>query len=751
MTYYVPQQAVPATPLLTAPPSSAPANGSHVAGGVNNSGPNGGISTAGPSIISSNTTNNSSGHVTNSNTPNANHPNGCLTGAYQSHTHTVGGSGGPIGGNLSHSGNTTYYGTGRIKRPNPPHFGSTGSSGASHVLTAASLPNGVATATYQLGHAVPTLTLAAAAPVQTTTGAQVTTDIVGNSGAPTTTTMYALPQHATIFPANMFPYAANTATTPIGTQAAPNMASQTAIIQPTGNQQNHGTGSVGGQENPSAGSLHNAHHSNTVITHFYTTTHHHAPHPSIHSGGHAVHAPGPSAIPIVDPASIAANVTAITPGAATTYTARNAGGVSVTGISQSAPSTPHSMPSSNIHHTQRNPTIYSTPPIVNNGGIANSTNSTPQYYGILESSHQSSATAGGSNHSNSPQNSYGPSTYEKRNNASGGGGKKPLSSQSASLGRQNSTSGVGYNGSSKPSPLLINSNNNNNDLRASPSNSSTNARPHSIKRGGGTNSGSVINEKPQTPLLSGPPSFAGSVNQSSGNNNCYTGLNTEVGTGSIPIVNVSKPPIRLNAAAAAFRQKGTNGTTNSGSIVEYRRNPTSQRNSPSTNASSNDNSNNNSPNSIHNSSSAATPLAVGCYAPSYMLNSQNNISDSASQHPPSLYITAAPSRGPTHIPPHLQSAANGAAVPAAAAAATASLPQQTATAVLGGAAAAAAAADVANAAAVAAAAATVAHHHHHQPLLGTYNPAASGLYFKYGHTYFAHVCILSSTISSVQI
>lgn len=263
-----------------------------------------------------------------------------------------------------------------------------------------------------------------------------------------------------------------------------------------------------------------------------------------------------------------------------------------------------------------------------------------------------------------------------------------------------------------------------------------------MKRSGG---GSV-NDKPQTPLLSGPPSFAGNANIS--NNSYATATNVEMTTGVVPMVNVAKPPVRLNAAAAAFRHKSTASTGSNaagGTVVDNRRNPASQRNSPSTNASSsNDNSNNNSPNSIQNSSNAATPIAAGCYAPSYMINAQNNGGEAALPHhpPPSLYITTATARGPAHIPPHLQSAAGGAAVSAsavqAAAAAASGLPQQTTTAVLGGAAAAAAAADVANAAAVAAAA-TVAHHHHPQPLLGTYNPGASGLYFKYGHTYFAHV------------
>ncbi|XP_065362349.1 protein encore isoform X3 [Calliphora vicina] len=730
MTYYVPQQAVPATSLLAAPPPSAPGNVSHVAGGVNTTGPNGGNSTAGPSTNSSNTTNNSLGHAGSGNTPNTSHQNGSLTTGYQSHVHTVGG-----GVGSSHSGGTTYYGTGRIKRPTPPHFTSAGTNGGHQVLAAASIPNGVTTATYQLGHAVPTLTLAAAAP-QATAGAPTTTDLSGGGVAPTTATMYALPQHATIFPANMFPYATNAAAQAIGPQSGANMAPQTTIIQPPVNPQGHVTGGLAGQANATAGAIHNPHHSNTVITPFYTTTHHHAPHPGIQSGGHTIHAPGPSAIPIVDPATIT-NVAQLGPANNSVYSGRGVGGGNTAGTSQSAPSTPHSMPSSStLHHSQRNPSVFSTPPIMNNnGGNYSSCNSTPHYYGNVEISHQATLNAGGGNNSNSPHNSYVSSSYEKRNNTNSGGGKKPLSYQSASLSRQNSTSGGGYNGNGKPPAL----HNNNNDTRASPS-SSTNSRPHSIKRGGG--GGGVSNDKPQTPLLSGPPSFVGSANmQNTNNNNSYQAIpNADIGTGNIPIVNVSKPPIRLNAAAAAFRQKGSTTSGGGGSAVEYRRNPASQRNSPGTNASSsNDNSNNNSPNSIHNSSNAATPIAAGCYAPSYMINAQNNGGELAPTHPTSLYITTAPARGPAHIPPHLQSAAaNGAALPAAAAAATASVPQQAATAALGGAAAAAAAADVANAAAVAAAAATVAHHHHHQPLLGTYNPGASGLYFKYGHTYFAH-------------
>lgn len=739
MTYYVPQQAVPATSLLAAPapPPAAPGNVSHVAGGVSSTGPNGSNSTAGPSTNSSNTTNNSSGHGGNGNIPNTNHQNGSVATGYQSHVHTISGAGGGVG--TSHSGGTTYYGTGRIKRPTS-HFGSAGNNGGHQVLATASIPNGVTSATYQLGHAVPTLTLAATAPPQATAGAPTATDLSGGGGAPTTTTMYALPQHAAIFPANMFPYATNATAPAIGPQSGTNIAPQTAIIQPPGNPQTHVAAGVSGQANAATGAIHNPHHSNTVITPFYTTTHHHAPHPGIQSGGHTIHAPGPSAIPIVDPATIT-NVTSLGPVNNSVYSTRG-GNCNTVGTSQSAPSTPLSMPSSsNLHHSQRNPSVFSTPPIINNN--YNSSNSTPQYYGNTEVSHQNSANTGGGN--NSPHNSYVSSSYEKRNNANSGGGKKPLSYQSASLSRQNSTSGGGYNGNGKPSGLVNNANNNNNDTRASPS-SSTNSRPHSIKRGGGGGGGNTGNDKPQNPLLSGPPSFVGSANIQNINNNSYQAVpNADIGTGNIPIVNVSKPPIRLNASAAAFRQKGTSGTGNS-STVEYRRNTASQRNSPATNASSsNDNSNNNSPNSIQNSSNAATPIAAGCYAPSYMITAQNNGGEPAPAHPPppSLYITTATARGPAHIPPHLQTAAaNGAAVPAAAAAATATVPQQAATAVLGGAAAAAAAADVANAAAVAAAAATVAHHHHHQPLLGTYNPGTSGLYFKYGHTYFAHVRII---------
>ncbi|KAM7356392.1 R3H domain containing protein encore isoform 2-T9 [Cochliomyia hominivorax] len=717
MTYY-------ATSLLAAPAPSQvqPGNVGHVAGGVNTTTPNGGSSTAGPSTNSSNNTSNSSGHAGNTSGPNTNHQNGSTVTGYQTNGHTIG-----VGVGSSHTGGTIYYGTGRIKRP-PSHFGNVGTNGNHHLLTP-SMPNGVTTGTYQLGHAVPTLTLAAAAPPQATVGSQAATDLSSGGGVPTTTTMYALPQHATIFPANMFPYA-NATTPAMGPQSATNTAHQTTIIQPPGNPQGSTT----------AGAIHNPQHSNTVITPFYTTTHHHAPHPGIQSGGHTIHAPGPSAIPIVDPATIA-NVAQIGPVNNSLYGGRGGTNVNTILTSQSAPSTPLSMPSSStLHHSQRNSSVFSTPPILNNNsGNYNSSNSTPQYYGNTEVSHQSSVNTSTANNSNSPHNLYASSSYEKRNNTNSGGGsnKKPLSYQSASLSRQNSTSGSGYNGNSKPSALLNNTNNNNNDTRASPS-SSTNSRPHSIKRGGGGSGGApnANNDKSHNPLLSGPPSLVGGTNIQTINNNSYqVATNSEIGTGNIPLVNVSKPPIRLNASAAAFRQKSAAGTGNN-SAIEYRRNTASQRNSPGTNASSNENSNNNSPNSIHNSSNAATPIAAGCYAPSYMITAQNSGGEPAPLHPPSLYITTAPARGPAHIPPHLQpAAANGAAVPAAA---TASVTQQATTAVLGGAAAAAAAADVANAAAVAAAAATVAHHHHQQPLLGTYNPGTSGLYFKYGHTYFAH-------------
>ncbi|XP_073841640.1 R3H domain containing protein encore isoform X2 [Musca autumnalis] len=724
MTYYVPQQAVPATSLLTAqaPHQATPANGAHVAGGVNASGPSGINTTAGPSINATNVNNTqvASGGCT----PNANQINGPAPNCYQQHVNA--GSNVTSGGN-NHNSGTTYYGTGRIKRPNPSHFSSSGASGGPQVLTATALPNGVSATTYQLGP-VPTLTLAATASAGAATGAPSTSDLSTGGATSATATMYALPQHATIFPANMFPYAAN-ATPALGPQPAAGMAQQAAIISQHGNAQiqTHATGA-------SAGAIHNPPHTNTVITPFYTTTHHSNPHATIPTGTHAIHGPGPAAIPIVDPASLinaahhgSGNPTFMTRGGSAGITV----GTNNNSASQSAPSTPHSMPTTH-HHSQRNPPVFSTPPIMNNNvGHYSSASSTPHFY--VDQNHQPG------NSSNSPHNTYSSNSYEKRNNGNGGsGGKKPLPYQSASLSRQNSTNAGGYSstsgGGSKPPSLL--GNNSNNDTRASPGSSSTNSRTQSMKRSGGNN----VNEKPQTPLLSGPTNSYPGGGANINNNSFSTPTNVEMTSSAVPIVNVAKPPIRLNAAAAAFRHKGSvSNSTVSGNISESRRNPGSQRNSPSTNASSsNDNSNNNSPNSIHNSSNAATPIAATCYAaPSYMINAQNNEA-ALPHHPPppapSLYITTATARGPAHIPPHLQTAAT----PGGTAAATAAMPQQATTAVLGGAAAAAAAADVANAAAVAAAAATVAHHHHPQPLLGTYNPGASGLYFKYGHTYFAH-------------
>uniref|UniRef100_T1PL81 SUZ domain protein n=1 Tax=Musca domestica TaxID=7370 RepID=T1PL81_MUSDO len=726
MTYYVPQQAVPATSLLTAqaPPQAGPASSAHVAGGVNAPGPNGINTTAGPSINSANINNTQGANGgCSQNTP---HQNGPAPNCYQQHVNT--GAALVSGGN-NHSSGTTYYGTGRIKRPNPSHFSSSGGNGGPQVLTATALSNGVSATTYQLGP-VPTLTLAATAPAAAATGAPAATDLSTGGAASATATMYALPQHATIFPANMFPYTTN-ATPTLGPQSAAGMAQQAAIISQHSNPQiqAHAAGA-------SAGALHNPPHANTVITPFYTTTHHSNPHAGIPAGTHTIHGPGPAAIPIVDPASL---INAAQNGSGNpTYMTRvgSAGmavGTSNTSTSQSAPSTPHSMPS-NQHHSQRNPPVFSTPPIMNNNtGHYNSTSSTPHFY--VDQNHQS----GSGNNTNSPHNTYSSNAYEKRNNGnSGGSGKKNLPYQSASLSRQNSSNTGGYSsnggGGSKPPSLLGNSNNN--DTRASPSSSSTNSRTHSMKRSGGNN----VNEKPQTPLLSGPPSYAGGGNVN--NNSFATAATVEIASSAVPITNVAKPPMRLNASAAAFRHKGTvPNNSGGGNVVESRRNPASQRNSPSTNASSsNDNSNNNSPNSINNSSNVTTPIAASSYAaPSYMINAQNNGGEVALPHhppPPSLYITTATARGPAHIPPHLQTAA--ATAGGAAASAAAAMPQQTTTAVLGGAAAAAAAADVANAAAVAAAAATVAHHHHPQPLLGTYNPGASGLYFKYGHTYFAH-------------
>lgn len=268
------------------------------------------------------------------------------------------------------------------------------------------------------------------------------------------------------------------------------------------------------------------------------------------------------------------------------------------------------------------------------------------------------------------------------------------------------------------------------------------ASPSSVSLGGASSSGGANsyqhrgppphtmgvkrdNKPNQLPLISGPPpSYA---------------ANSSPGVSSYE----SKPPVRLNAGAASFRsQKSMN--------QDYRRS-VSQRNSPSANGggSGSHESSNNSPNSIvgsQSNSAANTPNAAAPPPPQpqptlvshsggfVVLDQTTGAAMNAS--PPSLYgggggpnagisggagaSGAAGSNG-GHQPgggggarSHIPTAQLHHSAAAAAAAAAGS--QQATAAVLSGVAAAAA--------------------------LGGYNPnGASGVYFKYGQTYFAHVSV----------
>ncbi|XP_011186383.3 protein encore isoform X2 [Zeugodacus cucurbitae] len=703
MTYYVPQQAltnaVAATSLLPAPPqpqppttaTAQPVAGPHITSGISIA--NGLVAATAAAGPPSNTTVGALGNG-GSNVGGGGHHvvnTSASTNSYQTHS------------------GTTYFGTGRVKRPTSSHYANHQSSG--HQLVTAAIPNnGSATTTYQLGHAVPTLTLApapgSAAAAAAAAAVNTTTDLNVGNGAPPATAMYTLPQHATLLHANIFPYA----------PAAANVAAGTPPVHapgapPTAAPQIAAAGM--------AGAAAHAQPTNAVITPFYA---HHPPitaaaHPT--HGSSAVHTPGPAAIPIVDPSTLTA-ISHPTPTGANSsnnVTPAYSGGGSA---SQSAPSTPHSVPTQTA---QRNPPLFSTPPIMNsNGGNNNggySGSSTPQYYPV------SGGGDGGATLMSSPHgNSYVP--HEKRNsNSNMSGSKKPPAYPSNSLSRQNSTS---YNGTANGKPPLLGGNN---DTRASPNSGGyQGSRPHGMnKRGGG-------GDKPQTPLLSGPPSYGGGPGMSGVNSNNNSGYHVHHSHSPSD----AKPPIRLNAGAATFRQKG------SGVAYEYRRSG-SQRNSPGTgNSSSNDNSNNTSPNSIVGSSGggggggANTPNCYAATATGGYINTGIGLASGgmvgggdhqavATATGTPLYITSA--RG-AHIPPQLQHGGMVAAAAAAGgtAAGLAGTQQATTAAVLGG----AAAAEVANAAA-AAVAASVAHH---QPLLSAYQPGASGVYIKYGQTYYAH-------------
>ncbi|KAH8252097.1 hypothetical protein KR026_003039 [Drosophila bipectinata] len=400
--------------------------------------------------------------------------------------------------------------------------------------------------------------------------------------------------------------------------------------------------------------------------------------------------------------------------------------------SQSAPSTPAA--------PGRQAPLFSTPPAPNNGssgsssaggngngGGYHSNSSTPHYY-------QSQSS-----------NEGGYSTYEKRNNggAQSMGVRKPYHP-----GGYNPRHSVPMGGmpSGAKTPLL--NSNNEPTPRASPSGVSMGGGPPSSGGGGGAGGSNSYhhrgppphamggankreNKPNQLPLISGPPPSYATGNPGTG------------GAVSTTPSYEAKPPVRLNAAAASFRsQKSMN--------QDFRRS-VSQRNSPSANGGNGNGngsheSSNNSPNSIagsNNNSAANTPNAAPPPPPPATLVSHPGgfvvLDQSMNASPPSIYLgssggagvagvsgaggaagqAAAGSNGGggnqhtggarTHIP---TAQLHHSAASAAAAAAAAGNQQATTAAVLSGVAAAA---------------------------LGGYNPnGASGVYFKYGQTYFAH-------------
>lgn len=835
MTYYVPQQtlagAVSATPLLAGPPMPPPpapsisTNGNpSLTGAVNiATGPQ--HTSAGPSSTTSSITSHTANN-NNCNGINSAQNTGNMAGSYSCHVSGV-------------NNNASYFTTNRLKRLTPPLFAPGNQNGGHQVMSAAAAAAaaaaaGVGATTYQLGHPVPALTIAAATPTQVA-GASPHTELGGNHlGA---TTMYAIPPHPTLFPTNVF-----------SAGGAPAAAAQPATIMPPTNHLHHslatamanGSNSGNGPTVPQPGCLHpNA--TGPLLTPFYTT--HHTPYPGVPA---VVHTARHAAIPFVDPNTLA-NF-AQNPGNAS-FTFRmmgggsgGSGGGNGSNSSQSASSTPQSLPSANLQPVQRNPPpVFSTPPAGgnynnNNANNLNNNGSTPHYYGSLDQSIAANgAPIGCTNNNNNPQNSYNVITqnnsYEKRHNGGGGGGgngcgKKYMSynnnnncnnnngSSNNSNNSSHSNSNSGSNNSFSLRPNCMNANNNASiyngngktpllstnlsDIRGSPNGNGV--RPHSSKRGGGGNGAGGNADKQQQqqqhqqaqqsvqPLLNGPASYSNntsSIPNAAVNNVTGYKMNSPADNN-----NTQSKPMRLNIGAANFRQKnynntnssgnggggavttntnaGSGGNTSGGNGMDYRRNPTPQRNSPATNSSGTEMSSNNSPISVQTSSNAGTPIAgvapaVGCYGTSsYMVNTNNTANGNgngnngsmnhgnangngnsggdgsaaaaaAAAAASSLYIAAA--RGPTHLPPHHLQAAGGNNGLIGTPGAPTAVAHQATTAMLGGAAAAAAAADAANAVVAAAAAASVTH----QPLLGTYNPNTSSVYIKYGHTYIAHV------------
>ncbi|XP_070071875.1 protein encore isoform X3 [Drosophila takahashii] len=394
------------------------------------------------------------------------------------------------------------------------------------------------------------------------------------------------------------------------------------------------------------------------------------------------------------------------------------------GASQSAPSTPAA--------PGRQAPLFSTPPAPNNGSSGGS----------------SSAGGGGTNsggyHSNSStphyyQNSQNSnegytSPYEKRNHGGGAsvGVRKPYHP-----GGYNPRHSVPLSGipSGAKTPLL--NSNNEPTPRASPS---------SVSLGGASSSGGATgsyqhrgppphtmgvkrdNKPNQLPLISGPPPS-------------YASNSSPVGVTGYE----AKPPVRgLNAGAASFRsQKSMN--------QDYRRS-VSQRNSPSANGggSGSHESSNNSPNSIvgsQSNSAANTPNAAAAVQPQVQQQPQPQQTTLVSHSGGFVVLDQTTGAAMNASPPSLYGGGGGGAGGAAAgAAATGSngghqpggggggARSHIPTAQLHHSAAAAAAAAAGSQQATAAVLSGVA-----AAALGGYNPnGASGVYFKYGQTYFAH-------------
>ncbi|KQS43527.1 protein encore isoform X5 [Drosophila erecta] len=390
------------------------------------------------------------------------------------------------------------------------------------------------------------------------------------------------------------------------------------------------------------------------------------------------------------------------------------------GASQSAPSTPAA--------PGRQAPLFSTPPAPNNG-----------------SSGSSSAGGGGNSggyHSNSSTPHYYQgqnsnegytSPYEKRNHGGGASGPHSLGVRKPyHPGGYNPRHSVPLGGipSGAKTPLL--NSNNEPTPRASPSSVSLGGASSS----GGANSyqhrgppphtmGVKRDNKPnQLPLISGPPpSYA---------------ANSSPGITSYE----SKPPVRLNAGAASFRsQKSMN--------QDYRRS-VSQRNSPSANGGGNGSheSSNNSPNSIVGSQSNSAANTPNAAAPPPQQPQPTLVSHSGgfvvldqttgaaiNASPPSLYGGGGggPNAGMSGGAGGASGAAgsNGGHQPGGGGGARSHIPTAQLHHSAAAAAAAAAGSQQATAAVLSGVAAAAA--------LGGYNPnGASGVYFKYGQTYFAH-------------